>query len=150
MYIDSNCTGCGLCIDQCNFQAISLFNGKAVIDNSLCRNCGLCCDICPVDAIKGADILIPHQTEQIDYSHREPPARMQKPAQNKLLEIFNNLRSTIAKNSEIAYGRGMNGGYRGSVRSRKNIGRRCSRASGRGSGRSGSFGGRGMGRGRNF
>lgn len=52
MYINENCAGCGLCIDECNFAAISLSDGKAVINEDLCVNCGLCAEICPLDAIE--------------------------------------------------------------------------------------------------
>lgn len=52
MNINANCAGCGLCIDECNFAAISLLNGKAVINEDLCVNCGLCAELCPLDAIE--------------------------------------------------------------------------------------------------
>ncbi len=52
MYVNANCAGCGLCIDECNFSAISVIDGKAVINEELCINCGFCAAICPFDAIE--------------------------------------------------------------------------------------------------
>ena len=45
------CTGCGICIDVCPLEAISLNDDKAVIDEDECTECGLCVDECPNDAI---------------------------------------------------------------------------------------------------
>lgn len=48
------CTGCGICVEGCPVEAISLKNDKAVIDESTCIECGLCVDECPNDAIRFA------------------------------------------------------------------------------------------------
>ncbi|MDY7010120.1 MAG: 4Fe-4S binding protein [Planctomycetota bacterium] len=45
------CTGCGSCVDVCPVEAISLNDGKAVIDEDTCTECGLCVDECPEEAI---------------------------------------------------------------------------------------------------
>lgn len=45
------CLGCGLCIESCPRQAISLQSGLAQIDQSRCNRCGLCLDVCPQGAI---------------------------------------------------------------------------------------------------
>ena len=34
--------------------AISMENGKAVIDNTLCTGCGVCTQLCKFDALKQA------------------------------------------------------------------------------------------------
>ncbi len=44
------CNGCGVCIDSCPENAISM-NGVAVIDEGRCTGCGDCIDACPLDAI---------------------------------------------------------------------------------------------------
>jgi len=50
--VDSErCTGCGDCVADCPAGAISLFDGRAVIDAGLCRDCGACVDTCPSGAI---------------------------------------------------------------------------------------------------
>jgi len=45
------CVGCGLCVENCPRQAISLQSGQARIDRSRCNECGLCRDVCPRMAI---------------------------------------------------------------------------------------------------
>ncbi|MGD9978919.1 MAG: DUF362 domain-containing protein [Bacteroidales bacterium] len=45
------CTGCGSCVDVCPVEAISLVDGKAVIDSRICANCRVCENECPVGAI---------------------------------------------------------------------------------------------------
>lgn len=45
------CTGCGSCVDVCPVEAISMVEGKAVIDTSVCANCRVCESECPVGAI---------------------------------------------------------------------------------------------------
>ena len=45
------CLGCGLCVESCPRQAISLQSGQAQIDQNRCNHCGLCLDVCPQGAI---------------------------------------------------------------------------------------------------
>jgi len=45
------CTGCGSCIEVCQAGAISLRDGRAVIDAEACVGCGACVDACPCQAI---------------------------------------------------------------------------------------------------
>ncbi len=49
--LEESCIGCGLCVQVCPLDAISVENGIAVVDNNLCISCGKCLDICPTDAI---------------------------------------------------------------------------------------------------
>ena len=57
------CTGCGLCLQRCQVDAIVLKGSpkKAVIGETRCIGCGLCVPTCPVNAIE----LVPsgRQTE---------------------------------------------------------------------------------------
>ncbi|MCF7855086.1 MAG: 4Fe-4S binding protein [Candidatus Pacebacteria bacterium] len=48
---EAKCTGCGLCVDICPVDAITLEDDKAVIDEEACTDCGQCVDECPNDAI---------------------------------------------------------------------------------------------------
>ena len=44
------CTGCEACVGVCPVEAITMQDGKAVI-NDTCIDCGVCVDQCPVKAI---------------------------------------------------------------------------------------------------
>lgn len=44
------CTGCGVCVDVCPVEAISL-DDTAEIDQDVCVECGACVGECPVEAI---------------------------------------------------------------------------------------------------
>ncbi len=45
------CTGCGICVDECPATAIELKNEKAIVDEDECTDCGTCMDACPNSAI---------------------------------------------------------------------------------------------------
>jgi ferredoxin len=45
------CVGCGLCALHCPRSAISIFMGRAEIDQNKCNSCRLCLKICPRGAI---------------------------------------------------------------------------------------------------
>jgi len=49
--IEEKCSGCGLCVRVCKYDAVELVNGKAQINIERCDGCGLCNQICPADAI---------------------------------------------------------------------------------------------------
>ncbi len=50
-----NCNGCGRCVDDCPFSAVSLeprtdggrFSYEAVVSDNLCTGCGICVGACP-------------------------------------------------------------------------------------------------------
>lgn len=46
------CTGCGVCVQWCPAQCISLNDGKAEIDSSACIGCGECLAVCRFGAVK--------------------------------------------------------------------------------------------------
>jgi len=50
-HIDTNCVGCSLCTSDCPSDAISVEEGKAVIDKSLCFQCSNCKTACPKDVV---------------------------------------------------------------------------------------------------
>lgn len=51
-FIDTEkCKSCGICKENCGFDAIKLVNGEYKVDYYGCEGCGVCEEICPVDAI---------------------------------------------------------------------------------------------------
>jgi len=50
----SRCTGCGLCAESCDAGAISISEGRAVVDPESCDTCLACVDSCPL-----VDCLLP-------------------------------------------------------------------------------------------
>ena len=49
----SHHSNCSECVDACEKHAISITNGKPVIDDSKCVQCGDCMAACPVQAVAG-------------------------------------------------------------------------------------------------
>lgn len=50
--LSSKCTGCGLCVKHCPFNAVTIVGGTARIDSTKCTGCGLCVSVCPVNALR--------------------------------------------------------------------------------------------------
>jgi NAD-dependent dihydropyrimidine dehydrogenase PreA subunit len=46
------CTGCEICLDRCQMEAISMEGDSAAIDLDRCVGCGLCVTTCPAEAIQ--------------------------------------------------------------------------------------------------
>jgi NAD-dependent dihydropyrimidine dehydrogenase PreA subunit len=64
------CVGCGLCVDRCNMDAISVIDEKSVIDLDKCIGCGVCVPTCPNDVInlqKKKDECIPPENTIATY-----------------------------------------------------------------------------------
>ncbi len=49
------CDGCGKCAELCRFQAITLKDAKAVVDEFNCEGCKVCVTFCPTRAIDFPD-----------------------------------------------------------------------------------------------
>ncbi len=47
-----SCTGCGTCIENCAFEAITLIDTKASINPEKCSGCSQCIVVCPEGAIR--------------------------------------------------------------------------------------------------
>lgn len=45
------CIDCDVCIDRCQFVALSYEEGQLAIDDQACMGCGVCVSLCPVDAL---------------------------------------------------------------------------------------------------
>jgi len=52
LFILSFCKGCGTCVKTCPNNALTLENGKAVVNHKLCILCGYCNPVCPEFAIR--------------------------------------------------------------------------------------------------
>ena len=46
------CTGCTICVNRCQMEAIQIENKKAIIDLNRCIGCGLCVTTCKPEALK--------------------------------------------------------------------------------------------------
>ena len=49
-YKPDACISCGVCIKACREEALSLVDGKVVMDKSKCNHCGRCVKACPADS----------------------------------------------------------------------------------------------------
>ena len=45
------CRGCGICVESCPQQAISVFSGTAYIIQKRCNQCRRCVEVCPQGAV---------------------------------------------------------------------------------------------------
>lgn len=52
-YIEDACIGCGICVKACREGALSMADGKVLIDRDKCIHCGRCVKSCPTDAWEG-------------------------------------------------------------------------------------------------
>ncbi len=59
-----HCSGCGVCIERCQFDALSMLDTVLITDLKRCVGCGLCVLVCPTDALHlkrrdPSEILVP-------------------------------------------------------------------------------------------
>lgn len=74
-YVDrAKCKGCGLCVQACSQQAISLNNGAAFINQELCTGCGSCREVCKNGAIYEVEVVQP-AAARTDDNQGKPSAR---------------------------------------------------------------------------
>ncbi len=48
---EEKCDGCGLCVDHCPYNAISMAGKTAEVNTAFCSGCGSCISYCPKDAL---------------------------------------------------------------------------------------------------
>ena len=54
--IESNCTGCEICVDKCPFKALSMVDDLAVVNMKICTLCGICLEHCDYNALEMATV----------------------------------------------------------------------------------------------
>lgn len=64
------CMGYGSCVKVCDYHAISIINGVAVVNPSLCQACGKCINTCPNKVIT----MIPLQKQAFVRCNSKDPA----------------------------------------------------------------------------
>ena len=63
------CTGCEVCVDRCQFHALSFKDGLCHVDLNYCFGCGVCVSTCPSGALQlrqksGSEIEAPPVSEK--------------------------------------------------------------------------------------
>ncbi|MFP3897714.1 MAG: 4Fe-4S binding protein [Dehalococcoidia bacterium] len=64
---EDECSGCGLCVDRCQMEALSLEGDSVVRNAERCIGCGLCVSVCPSGALKlelRKEALVPPQGQR--------------------------------------------------------------------------------------
>ena len=54
---NEKCLMCGQCMEKCNFDAISIVDGKVNINQFMCEGCGVCEYVCPANAISLGNVI---------------------------------------------------------------------------------------------
>jgi Pyruvate/2-oxoacid:ferredoxin oxidoreductase delta subunit len=47
----TRCTGCGACVEACQFSSLAMIDGQASVDAARCHGCGICRRRCPDEAL---------------------------------------------------------------------------------------------------
>ncbi len=51
-WVETNCLGCGICVEKCPENALSLNNAEVIINREKCNECGICTKECPSGALE--------------------------------------------------------------------------------------------------
>ncbi|MEG0918299.1 MAG: ATP-binding protein [Anaerovoracaceae bacterium] len=100
----SKCMGCGICINNCKFDALLLENNKAITNEFSCEGCGVCVISCPNEAIK----LVPdiagdkylYKNHQVTFATAK--LKMGRGNSGKLVSEVKNLLNDNISNEELA------------------------------------------------
>jgi len=95
------CTGCGLCVDACRFDAIREFQ----VDPLACEGCGFCLHVCPEQAVTMVDTLAGHWYVSDTRYGPLVHARLGAGQENsgKLVAVVRQKAKAIAKDKGSAY-----------------------------------------------
>jgi len=86
------CIGCGKCLKRCNLNALTIVDGKAVIDTGKCIGCGLCVSQCKPEALQllyAKENVIP----PLDTAELYETIRREK--KNKVFRLFTLLKALL-------------------------------------------------------
>ena len=88
MQVDSElCEGCGVCVETCPNEAISLIENIAAIDGQRCNQCGDCLEVCPTGAIISNELVpTPVSSQPVIMVKSEDPAPT--PATARLMPLI--------------------------------------------------------------
>lgn len=67
------CIGCGKCVKECKFEAITVTNNVSYIDADKCRLCKKCVEACPTHAIVAVNFPAPKPKPVIKETIEETP-----------------------------------------------------------------------------
>jgi MinD superfamily P-loop ATPase len=99
------CSGCGICLSTCQFDAISQDNDGKIVIEADCEGCAACAFVCPVNAIsmverKGGDWYV----SSIDNGHLVHADLIPgEDNSGKLITKVRGAASALAKENNIAY-----------------------------------------------
>lgn len=77
------CYGCELCLDYCQFDALALEEGLAVVKEIRCVGCGVCVPACPETAL----VLVRRPAEEIQTTPSDEMAWLQERAQVRGIDL---------------------------------------------------------------
>ena len=80
---EERCSGCGICIDRCQFNALELHDEKSIV-NDRCVGCGNCVITCPEEAV----FLVPREKSDISSPPKNLTAWMIKRAIKRKVNLF--------------------------------------------------------------
>ena len=86
------CIGCGKCVKECKFEAITITNNLSYIDFNKCRLCKKCVEACPTKAIHAVNFPAPKPKVEVPKDQQTPNPKPIEP--NKPIE------STTTSNPE--------------------------------------------------
>ena len=58
---ENSCVGCELCLERCQFKALSISDGICKVDERRCFGCGICVSAC----VDGSLSLVPRPAAQV-------------------------------------------------------------------------------------
>lgn len=67
-FLGENCKSCIKCVKSCPTEAISIINGKVIIDDTQCINCHVCVQVCDQKQLKIREVNLDEAFKQHAYN----------------------------------------------------------------------------------